>query len=261
MDLYHNNMSACSQKVRLVLREKSLKPNEYHLNLRAGDAQRPDYLAINPNGVVPTLVDHGRTILESTVICEYLDDAYPETPLRPADPADRAEMRLWTMLPDAGLHQACGVVSAAIAFRHQTLALPKEQIDSQIAAKPDPKIRDFLRMMIEQGMDAPVFAPNVKAYDSVLERMERALSGRLWLAGGQYSLADTAILPYVQRIDHLNLKDIFLSQRPSVLDWYQRGSARANYAGISEYIDQNYITIMAQKGLEAQQRVSDILNL
>lgn len=260
MELYHNNMSVCAQKVRLVLREKNLDPVEHHLSLRAGDAQRPDYLALNPNGVVPTLVDRGRAIIESTVICEYLEDAYPEIPLRPIDPIERAHMRLWTMLPDTGLHQACGVLSVATAFRHQTLALPKEEVQRQLAAKPDPKIREFLRMLIEAGPDAPIFAPNVRNYDAILGKLETALAGKKWLCGEQYSLADTAIFPYIQRLDHLRLKDVFLSRRPAVAAWYERGAARTNYTGISKYLDEKYLPLMAEKGAEARKTVEAILN-
>jgi len=253
-------MAVCSQKVRLVLREKDLNPIEHHLNLRAGEALRPEYLALNPNGVVPTLIDHGRAIIESAVICEYLEDAYPGTPLRPADPLDRAEMRLWTMLPDTGLHQACGILSSAVAFRYQTLALPQEEIERQLAAKPDPKIREFLRMLIEQGTEAPIFAPNVLTYDAIMGKMESALAGRQWLAGEEYSLADAALLPYVQRLVHLQLTDVFLSHRPLVLDWYRRGAARANYAGISEYLDEKYLVLMAEKGPQAKQAVEAIIS-
>jgi glutathione S-transferase len=64
------------------------------LNFRAGEQQKPEYLKLNPNAVVPTLVDSGRVIIESTVINEYLDDAHPEPRLRPADPGQRARMRL-----------------------------------------------------------------------------------------------------------------------------------------------------------------------
>ena len=90
IELYHADMSTCAQKVRLTLAEKGL-PWESHLfNLRHRDQHDPDYLKLNPNGVVPTLVDRGTVIIESTVICEYLDDAYPEVPLRPSAPAERA---------------------------------------------------------------------------------------------------------------------------------------------------------------------------
>jgi glutathione S-transferase len=56
LTLYHNDMSVCAQKVRLCLAEKQLAYEDKHLNLRAGDQKRPEYLALNPNGYVPTLV-------------------------------------------------------------------------------------------------------------------------------------------------------------------------------------------------------------
>ena len=67
--LYHASHSTCSQKVRLVLHEKRLKFNEVRLDLGKKDQLKPEYLAINPNAVVPTLVDDGIPIIESSVIC------------------------------------------------------------------------------------------------------------------------------------------------------------------------------------------------
>ena len=96
IELYHNDMSVCAQKVRFALGEKMLRWKSHHLNLRAGEQQKTEYLKLNPNAVVPTLVDHGTIIIESTVINEYLDDAHPEPRLRPADAGQRARMRLWT---------------------------------------------------------------------------------------------------------------------------------------------------------------------
>ena len=69
MELYHNNMSVCAQKVRVVLAEKGLKPIEHHLNLRAGEHTH-EYLQLNPKGVVPTLIDKGEPIIESTIISD-----------------------------------------------------------------------------------------------------------------------------------------------------------------------------------------------
>ncbi len=90
LELFHNDMSTCSQKVRLTLAEKVLDWTNHHLDLRAGDQQKPDYMALNPNGVVPTLRDNGTVIIESTVINEYLDDAYPAPTLRHAEAMGRA---------------------------------------------------------------------------------------------------------------------------------------------------------------------------
>ncbi len=117
IELYHNDMSVCAQKVRFVLAEKKLAWDGHHLNLRAGDQQKPEYLKFNPNAVVPTLVDNGVVIIESTVINEYLDDAYPEPALKPDAAAGRARMRLWTKQLDEGVHAATSVVSSAITFR------------------------------------------------------------------------------------------------------------------------------------------------
>jgi glutathione S-transferase len=74
--LYHAPHSTCSQKVRLVLHEKGLPFEDIRIDLSKKEQLRSEYLAINPNGVVPTLVDDGTPIIESSVICEYLDEKY-----------------------------------------------------------------------------------------------------------------------------------------------------------------------------------------
>ena len=116
LTLYHHNLSVCAQKVRLALAEKGLDWVDKSVDLMKGEHLTPDYLALNPKGVVPTLVDGGSPVIESTLILEYLEDAYPEHPLRPADPHERARMRVWMKLPDDGLHAACGTVSYAAAY-------------------------------------------------------------------------------------------------------------------------------------------------
>ncbi len=141
LELYHNDMSVCSQKVRLALWEKGLAVELHHFDLRRGDQFADTYLALNPNGVVPTVVHDGKPIVESTVINEYLDDAFPEPAVRPRDPRDRAQMRLWTKIPDEGLHVACAVLTIAIAFRWQYLALSGEELEDNLRRTPDPARR------------------------------------------------------------------------------------------------------------------------
>jgi len=260
MELYHNNMSVCSQKVRLVLREKDLKPVEHHLNLRAGDTTRLEYLKLNPNGVVPTLIDQGVPIIESTVICEYLEDTYPEPRLRPKHTLQRAAMRLWTLRPDAGLHRACGVTSFAIAFRHQMLALPQEEIERQISEKPDPAVRDNLRQTITLGVQAPQVAAAVKVYDKVIGQIGRQLDQTPWLAGDEYSLADVAMLPYVHRLEDLGMSWLWEGGRASIGPWLERCKARPNYSGIADYLDAKYLTLMSESGRDLRQRIQSILN-
>lgn len=259
LELHHNNMSVCAAKVRLVLREKGLEPVEHHYNLRKGDQFAPGYMALNPMGVVPTLVHDGRPVIESTLICEYLDEAFPEPPLRPADLVERARMRRWASVPDRGLHAACGTVSNALAFRYQFLALSEAEREANLAQTPDPARRERKRMGIEQGMGWPPAAAAVRAYDGVLGRMEAALaaSGR-WLTGDAYSLADVALTPYVVRLDHLNLSWMW-DGRPALAAWYDAVRARANFAGLADYIEPSYLEIMDAHAAELRPRVEAAL--
>jgi glutathione S-transferase len=259
MELYHNNMSVCAQKVRVALREKGLRPSEHHLNLRAGDATRPEYLRLNPNGVVPTLLDRGVAIVESTVICEYLDDAYPDTPLRPADPVQRAQMRVWTLVPDAGLHRACGLTSFSVAFRHQMLALPQVEIDRQLAEKPDPQLRQHVQQTLELGIDAPGVREALKLYQRVVQRAAQQLERTAWLAGAEYSLADGALLPYVCRLEDLGMEWLWAEGGTGMREWLARSKARPGYAGIADYLDRGYLELMGRCGRELRKRIEKLL--
>jgi len=102
MKLYQTYTSPFPTRVRLALYAKGIEveiiePPGFHSSAES----KGDYLAINPIGRVPTLVlDDGRALPESEVICEYLEDAYPDPPLRPADPWDRAQVRLISRLCD-----------------------------------------------------------------------------------------------------------------------------------------------------------------
>ena len=96
LELYHFDKSTCSQKVRICLAEKGLDWVNRHVDLPGSEHVMPAYLALNPNGVVPTLVHDGTPIIESTVICEYLDELYPYEPrLSLSDILSRARMRAW----------------------------------------------------------------------------------------------------------------------------------------------------------------------
>src|SRR5262252_10718055 len=92
--LYNAPQSTCSQRVRFVLNAKGLPFEEVKLDLLAGDQLKPDYLRLNPNGVVPTLVHDGAVVIDSSVIIEYLDEVFPQgESFTPRDPAGRAAMR------------------------------------------------------------------------------------------------------------------------------------------------------------------------
>src|SRR6201991_1824816 len=109
LELYHGGHTTCSRKARLCLKEKGLAYTSHFLNLRGFEQHSSAYLKLNPNGVVPTLVDDGEAIVDSMLINEYLDEKFDQhTRLRPNNPLDKARMRVWTKL--ASDHGLAGVV-------------------------------------------------------------------------------------------------------------------------------------------------------
>ena len=117
--------------MRLVLTEKAIPWDEVRLNLRKGDQFKPDYLKLNPKAVVPTLVHDACVVRESSIINEYIDDVFPEPPLRPDDPGRRARMRLLIKAFDDEAHPSIGILSYAIFLRHQMnkLNTPEEMAE------------------------------------------------------------------------------------------------------------------------------------
>ncbi|MCA9773609.1 MAG: glutathione S-transferase family protein, partial [Myxococcales bacterium] len=93
--LYDHPSSPCGRRVRITLHEKGLAYERRIVDLAKMEQKRPEYLRLNPNGVVPTLVHGDQVVYESNVITEYLDDVAPERPLYPEDPWERAEVKRW----------------------------------------------------------------------------------------------------------------------------------------------------------------------
>jgi glutathione S-transferase len=236
LELYHHNISVCAQKVRLVLEEKGLKAVEHHIDLKARQQTSPEYLAINPRGTVPALVHGGRPILESTIICEYLDDAFPEAPVRPADPADRAEMRRWAKMPDDGIHVACGSLSFACVFADQVRGdTPIAEMRERLAALPDQnRARRQLEIM-EHKFDSPIVQDAIRLHMKMLTEMSGRLQDNDWLAGDGWSLAEACLLPYVERLHRMGLAPMW-ADLPGIAAWYDRVRARPSYErGIAAY--------------------------
>ena len=256
LTLYHNDMSVCAQKVRLCLAEKRLAYEDRHLNRRAGDQKRPEYLALNPNGYVPTLVHDDFVVYESTVICEYLDDAFADPPLKPADARGRARMRGFTRLIDAAIFPATATVSMSMAFHHQ---FKPEMYETMEKARPG-WLANF--RLLQKGTENPAFPAAIKRLDRMIADMEGALADHEgpWLVGKAYSLADIGYAPYVTRLDHLKFLPGMIEKRPRVAAWYQRMRARQAYQdALARWFNAKYLPLMDEKGGEAWPRVQELL--
>jgi maleylacetoacetate isomerase len=102
--LYTYYRSQASFRVRIALNLKGLAHDDTFLHLEKGDQFKAEYKALNPQMVVPTLIDGETTLFQSLAILEYLDETYPEPPLLPADAAARAWVRGFALINVADLH-------------------------------------------------------------------------------------------------------------------------------------------------------------
>jgi glutathione S-transferase len=257
--LYHNDMSSCSQKVRLCLAEKGLEWESRHLDLRAGQHQQDWYVKLNRRAVVPTLIDGDIVVPESNVINEYLEERFPDPPLAPDDPLGRAGIRLWTKQLDEDVHDAClAILSFGIAFRHQYLARGEAGV-RMLEQIPNIFKRERRRDVIEKGLASIHFEIAVERMMLLLHEMEEALSQHAWLAGADYTIADAAFTPYVARLEHLDILGL-TAGKPHVTDWYARVKQRPSYQdAIARWENADYLSLMKARGREAWPQVEEIL--
>jgi ganglioside-induced differentiation-associated protein 1 len=221
-----------------VLGEKQLPYKSHYVDLLKGEQFQPEYLKLNPLAVVPTLVHDGAVLVESTVICEYLDDEFPQVPLKPGSAMARARMRLWTKAVDEQLQPAAKYITYAACHRHIIKRLPPDKFEqfmkgpageAEIRVAGDPDWVASKRAIVEQGVAAPGVDKKFRMYDRYLRKMEDALSDGPWLAGTEFSLADISLTPYVNRLDMLGMSELWTRSRPRLTDWFERIKGRPTF--------------------------------
>src|SRR4249920_511067 len=216
--LYNAPQSTCSQRVRFVFNAKKLPFDEVKLNLLEGDQLKPDYLKLNPNGVVPTLDHNGAIVIDSNVITEYLDEVAPENSFTPEDPVERAHMRTLMHFIDEMPAAAVRVPTFNLAFLPSFQKMSRDAFVAMAESKP--LRREFMLTMGQSGfpkeeMDAAL-ARLRRTYERVDAEIER--SGGPWLLGKKITLADVAVMPSLIRIHDLGKPD--WQDLPRVVTWF-----------------------------------------
>ncbi|OGA31413.1 MAG: hypothetical protein A3G80_00065 [Betaproteobacteria bacterium RIFCSPLOWO2_12_FULL_62_13b] len=225
--LYNAPGSTCSQKVRLVLAEKSLPWQDCRVDLRANEHLTDWYLALNPNGVVPTLMHDGRPIIDSSVINEYLEEVFPATPLMPADPYGRARMRAWRQYIDEVPTPAIRIPSFNAFILQGWSGLTDDEY--RLAVERRTVRKHFYRRMGRTGFSQSDVDEALERLRDALLRMEGSLARGPWLLGDLLTLADLSLVPTVVRLDDLALSHLW-SDLPGVADWYARIRNRPSFA-------------------------------
>jgi ganglioside-induced differentiation-associated protein 1 len=232
LELYHHGSSVCAAKVRLALAEKQLTWVSHYLDILRGDQFNPAYLKINPKAVVPTLVHDGTVVPESTVICEYVEEVFPEHPIYPTAAYQRAQVRVWSKAVDEELHPACSAITYIASHRHTILRSGTGSFEEFLhaASAEETAARTLKWQWIQQGLSAPGAGGKIRLYDGYLAKMEQALAQNDWLVGDRFSMADIAMTPYVNRLDALSMSGMWIHGRhPRVERWFERVKKRPTF--------------------------------
>ncbi|ACC75341.1 Glutathione S-transferase domain (plasmid) [Paraburkholderia phymatum STM815] len=260
--LHHSPVSVSSQKVRMALAEKGLEWTDCIVDLLTGEHCQPAFRHLNEWAEVPVLMHGDMTLVDSWLICEYLDDVVPQTPLMPATPHDRYLARHWNLWIEREVHEATGMLTYAVMGQPLLAQLDAQRIAVLLDAIPDVRVRAWRATVLEKGLDAPGLADAVLKIRRFVQRMESMLDGpHGWLAGNAFSLADVAALPYLMRAEHLGLGSLMtFEDHPLVRSWYLRMQSRPSMQpSLVRYFDADTQALMMRLVVDAQPKLEALV--
>jgi len=204
LKLYAFDRSPFGWKVRVALAEKKVK---YDMIVPENKNEDPAFAKLNPFRKTPVLVlDDGRTIYESTVINEYLEEVHAQPPMLPKDPYERARVRMIEATFDQYVYPAIRDFTNS-QFDYQPPILYRKKAD-----KVDHKLLEESRIRVHEH----------------LQRLEAELKGRTWFGGDVFSLADAALVPALT--GSLKILGVLPDAKyPNIGAWIGRVTARPTY--------------------------------
>lgn len=194
--LYHFERSGNAREVRLVLHEKNLQFEEVIIDVMKGDTKKPDFLALNPFGKVPVLVDGDVVTYEAMLINQYLDEKYPQNPIMPQSPEARALVRQWSFWGSTKMSDHMAPVLLEMLLK------PEEKWNNDMIAKNKNEI--------------------LKACEVLNER----LNGREYICD-QYSLADICLTPHLSALGRIKFNPP--TELTHFHEWLKRLKQRPNF--------------------------------
>jgi len=229
LTLYSFGPGANSLKPMATLYEKELEFKQHFIDPAKFEQHSDWFKAINPRGQVPALGHDGRIITESTVICEYLEDVFPDqNPLRPADPYYRAQMRVWTKWVDEYFCWCVSTIGWHFGIRPIAQKMSDAEFEEHLKNVPIHEQKVKWRHA-RNGFPQEMLDEEFRKVRVSVQRLEETLSKQDYLVETGFSLADIcnfAIANGLQReggffSDYVNMKD-----SPALIAWIERVKSR-----------------------------------
>ena len=241
VELYHFWSSVCSVRCRMALEEKGVAWTSRYIDLFKFDQMKPEYLKINPGGIVPTLVHDGNVICESLIINEYIDAAFPGPKLVPADPVKAAHMREFNKRCEDSFDSIVKLTIVNYIVPKLRNRHSEDELKLWASRRPLKYYQDVHSRAIRGEIGDQELGAARADLQGLLDEFERVLekSGGPWVIG-EFSLADVAVAPYMFRLQALGAAAFWSAQkRPRVNAWYQQLAARPAFQKAVSWPDES----------------------
>jgi glutathione S-transferase len=228
LELFHWEPNGCWLKPLIVLHEKGLTFHARYVDVLSFEQYRPGLLdasretQLNLEGEGPILVHDGRQITESAFIAEYLEDAFPATPLRPAEPIGHARILAWARFINEVFMPGVNTLGCRTYLAPQFKGRNLAPIEPLLERIPMTYLQEGWRRALTDSYSDELIADSQRKVALGVRRLEDALSGSPWLVGSAYSLADIDAFAISNSLETLTPGLVNESATPHLLAWLRR---------------------------------------
>jgi len=231
LTLYSFGPGANSLKPLATLFEKELEFKQHFIDPSKFEQHSDWFKKINPRGQVPALQHDDKVITESTVICEYLEDVFPDagTALRPADPYDRAQMRVWTKWVDEYFCWCVSTIGWAFGIKTIAQKMSDEEFEDHVTNKVTIPEQQVKWRRARNGFPQEMLDEEFRKVGVSVQKLEETLSKQDYLLESGFSLADIcnfAIANGMQREGGYFGDYVSAEKTPGLIAWIERVNAR-----------------------------------
>lgn len=227
--LYHSKTSVCSQKVRLVLAELGVEWQGFFLDLKKGEQFLPDYLSINPKASVPAYIDGDNCLTESNDIIMYLVEEKFKSSHLSIQLNQFVDVKSW-LDESIRFHTAVHVLTTLSLNREKLLSFSPEELAEKLNRIPDKSRAQRLYDVVQNGLEGIAASTSIIYLKNIFQKLETQLQRGEFLCGDKVTVADLAILPFVMRIDFLQLKPDWSDAKFEAVDvWIAKLKQRPSF--------------------------------
>jgi GST-like protein len=232
LELYHWEPNGSWLKPLIALHEKGLDFRSHYVDVLSLERYRPDFLhasretQLNLEGEGPVLCHDGNQITESLFITEYLEDAFPGTPLRPAEPIGRARVLASARFINEVLMPAVSTLGCHTYLAPQFKGRDLTSLEPLLAQIPMKYLQEQWRRALTDSYSDELIEDSQRKVALGVRRFEAALSGSQWLVCSEYSLADIDAFAICNSLPRLVPGLVSEATAPRLMDWLRRIRAR-----------------------------------